>query len=262
MRGILVIITSGAAMRLPSLFAALLFAFAPAAARAADITVFGAASLAETLNRIAEDYQRRSGKSVAVSLAASSALARQIEASGGADIFICADQAWMDYLDRKGLIDRASRRDFLGNRLVLAAPAGATAIAIRPGFDLAGTLKGGRLAMADPDSVPAGKYGRDALIRLGAWDGVANRLARAENVRVALAYVARGEAPLGIVYRTDALADPGVSIAGVFPEDSHAPILYPLALTRDARPAARGFLAYLASPAARAVFTKAGFIVK
>ncbi len=249
-------------MRLRFLAAALLFAIAPAAAQAADVTVFAAASLAETVNRLAGDYQRQSGKSVAVSLAASSALARQIEASGGADIFISADEEWMDYLDRKGLIDRASRKNLLGNRLVLVAPAGGADIAVKPGFDLMGALKGGRLAMADPDSVPAGKYGRDALARLGAWDKAAGRVVRAENVRVALAYVARGEAPLGIVYETDARAEPRVRIAGIFPENTHAPILYPVALTRDAKPDARGFLAYLSSPVARALFTKHGFTAK
>jgi molybdate transport system substrate-binding protein len=151
----------------------------------------------------------------------------------------------------------------LGNRLVLIAGAdGPTAIAIAPRFDLAGALRGGRLAMADPDSVPAGKYGKEALTKLGVWDGVSGSIARAENVRVALAYVARGEAPLGIVYETDAKAEPKVKIAGVFPDDSHAPILYPEALTRDAKPDAAAFLAYLSSPAARAVFAKAGFAVK
>jgi molybdate transport system substrate-binding protein len=250
-------------MRLRLLFAALLLAMTPTLAQAADITVFGAASLSEALNEIAEDYQRQSGKTVAVSLAASSALARQIEASGGADIFLSADEDWMNYLDKKGLIDRASRKNLLGNRLVLIAPAGSpAAIAIAPHFDLLKALKGGRLAIADPDAVPAGRYGKQALASLGVWNSVSGHLARAENVRVALAYVARGEAPLGIVYETDAKAEPRVKVAGIFPESSHAPIRYPEALTRDAKPAARGFFAYLSSPAARAVFTKDGFTVK
>jgi molybdate transport system substrate-binding protein len=248
-------------MRLCLVFAALLLAVAPA--HAADITVFGAASLSDALNEIAKNYQQQSGKTVTVSLAASSALAKQIEASGGADVFISADEDWMDYLDKKGLIDHASRKDLLGNRLVLIEPADSTAtLAIAPNFNLAGALKGGRLSVADPDSVPAGKYGKEALTRLGVWDSVAGNLARAENVRVALAYVARGEAPLGIVYETDAKAEPKVKVAGVFPENSHAPILYPEALTRDAKPDAAGFLAYLSSPAARAVFAKDGFTVK
>jgi molybdate transport system substrate-binding protein len=197
-----------------------------------------------------------------VSFAASSALARQIEASGGADMFISADLDWMDYLDKKGLIAPGSRENLLGNRLVLVAPKDApTPIAIAPHFDLLAALKGGRLAIANPDTVPAGKYGRAALTALGVWDSVANHLANAEDVRVALAYVARGEAPLGIVYETDAKAEPNVKIVGIFPENSHPPILYPAALTKDAKPEARGFLAYLSSPKARAVFEKDGFTV-
>ena len=242
------------------LAALLLLALAPLPALAADVTVFGAASLADALKEIAGDYQKQSGKTVAVSFAASSALAHQIEASSGADIFISADLDWMDYLDKKGLIQHDTRENLLGNRLVLVAPKGAdTNITIAPHFDLLAALKGGRLAIADPDSVPAGKYGRDALMSLGAWSGVADHLANAENVRVALAYVARGEAPLGIVYETDAKAEPDVKVVGVFPENSHPPILYPAALVKGAKPEARTFLAYLASPMARAVFEKDGF---
>jgi molybdate transport system substrate-binding protein len=243
------------------LAASLLLALATApAAHAADVTVFGAASLADALKEIAGDYQKQSGKAVAVSLAASSALARQIEASGGADVFISADLDWMDYLDNKGLIQHDTRENLLGNRLVLVAGKDvSTNITIAPHFDLLGALKGGRLAMADPDSVPAGKYGRTALISLGAWNGVVDHVVNAENVRVALAYVARGEAPMGIVYETDAKADSNVKTVGVFPENSHQPILYPAALVKDAKPEARTFLAYLASPAARAVFEKDGF---
>jgi molybdate transport system substrate-binding protein len=249
-------------MRLRLIFA-LMFVIAPIAAHAADVTVFGAASLSDALNEIAKNYQLQSGKTVTVSLAASSALAKQIEASGGADVFISADEDWMDYLDKKGLIDHASRKDLLGNRLVLIEPADSTAtLTIAPNFNLAAALKGGRLSVADPDSVPAGKYGKEALTKLGVWGSVSANLARAENVRVALAYVARGEAPLGIVYETDAKAEPKVKVAGVFPENSHAPILYPEALTSDAKPDAAGFLAYLSSPAAHAVFAKDGFTVK
>ncbi|MES2292981.1 MAG: molybdate ABC transporter substrate-binding protein [Pseudomonadota bacterium] len=245
---------------LRALAASLLLALAPLPALAADVTVFGAASLADALKEIAANYQKQSGKQVAVSLAASSVLARQIEASGGADVFISADLDWMDYLDNKNLIQHDTRENLLGNKLVLVAGKGVDAdIAIAPHFDLLGALKGGRLAMADPDSVPAGKYGRTALISLGAWNGVVNHVVNAENVRVALAYVARGEAPLGIVYETDAKADRNVKIVGVFPESSHQPILYPAALVKDAKPEARTFLAYLASPAARAVFEKDGF---
>ena len=238
----------------------LLLAMAPLPAFAADVTVFGAASLSDALKDVAALYEKQSGKQVAVSLAASSVLARQIEASGGADVFISADLDWMDYLDDKGLIQHDTRENLLGNRLVLVAGKDVgTDIAIAPHFDLAGALKGGRLAMADPDSVPAGRYGRTALISLGVWTGVVNRVVNAENVRVALAYVSRGEAPLGIVYETDAKADKNVKVVGVFPENSHQPIRYPAALVKDAKPEARTFLAYLASPGARAIFEKDGF---
>ena len=239
-----------------------ILALAPIPARAADITMFAAASLSDALKKIASDYQAQSGKSVVVSFAASSALARQIEASGGADIFMSADLDWMDYLDKRGLIAPGSRENLLRNRLVLVAPKDSTMhIAIAPHFDLMGALKDGRLAIANPDTVPAGKYGKAALAALGVWDPVAGHLADAEDVRVALAYVARGEAPLGIVYETDAKAEPNVKIVGVFPENSHAPILYPAALTKDAKPEARAFLAYLSSPQAKAVFEKDGFTV-
>ena len=242
--------------------ALLILALAPLPAMAADITMFGAASLADALKEIAADYQKENGKTVAVSFAASSALARQIEASGGADIFMSADLDWMDYLDKKGLIAPGSRKNLLANRLVLIAPKDASVtIAIAPHFDLLGALKGGRLAIANPDTVPAGKYGKAALTALGVWDSVSTHLADAEDVRVALAYVARGEAPLGIVYRTDAKAEPNVKVAGIFPESSHPPILYPAALIKDAKPDARAFLAYLSSPPARAVFEKDGFTV-
>jgi molybdate transport system substrate-binding protein len=231
----------------------------PLPACAADITVFAAASLAETMNRLAASYEKQSGKTVAVSLAASSVLARQIEASNGADIFVSADEEWMGYLDRKGLLAMGTRRDLLGNRLVLIGPANGPAITLAPGFDLKAALKGGRLAIADPVTVPAGKYGRQALTALRAWEGVP--LAAAENVRVALAYVARGEAPLGVVYETDARAEPRVKIAAIFPENLHAPIRYPAALVKDASADARGFLAFLSSAAAQTIFTQAGFTV-
>lgn len=244
------------------ILAATFLVLAPAHAFAADVTVFAAASLSDAMNEIARDYQKDSGKTVVVSLAASSVLARQIEASSGADIFMSADLDWMDYLDNRGLIAHDTRANLLGNRLVLIAARDVkTNITIAPHFDLAGALKGGRLAIADPDSVPAGKYGRTALISLGAWNGVVDHLVQAENVRVALAYVARGEAPLGIVYETDARTEPNVNVVGVFPDNSHQPILYPAALTRDAKPDARAFLAYLSSPTARAVFIKDGFSV-
>jgi len=235
---------------------------APLVARAADLTVFAAASLTSVLQKTADSYKTKTGKTVALSFAASSLLAKQIEASGGADMFVSADEDWMNYLDGKGLIQKSTRKDILGNHLVLVAPTGLDIkVVIAPHFDLAKIVGNGKLAVADPASVPAGKYAKASLTSLGVWDSVQDHLAPAENVRVALAYVARGEAPLGIVYTTDAMAEPGVKIVGQFPDDSHAPILYPVALTKDAKPDAQAFLDYLKSAGASAVFSKAGFVI-
>jgi len=242
--------------------AALLLLCLSVAARAADVTVFAAASLSDVFKQAGELYKSRTGKEAVFSFAASSALAHQIEASGGADIFISADRDWMDYLDKKGLIAQATRKDLLGNHLVLVAPADLDIkIKIAPHFDLAGALGHGRLAVADPASVPAGKYAKASLTALGVWDSVSSNLASAENVRVALAYVARGEAPLGIVYTTDAMSEKRVHVVGAFPDASHAPIVYPVALTRDAKQAARPFLDFLEGPDASAIFAKAGFVI-
>ena len=233
-----------------------------APASAAGVTVFAAASLSEALTGAGKAYEAKSGAMPSLSFAASSALARQIEASGGADMFISADAEWMDYLDGRGLIAHATRRNLLGNRLVLIAPRDSNmSLTIEPHFNLLAALHGGRLSIADPDTVPAGKYARTALTTLGVWSSVADRLANAENVRVALAYVARGEAPLGIVYSTDALSEKRVHIVATFPDSSHAPIVYPAALTRDAKPEAQAFLDFLSGPEARAIFEKNGFIV-
>ena len=240
------------------ILALLLLALMPGQAVAADITVFAAASLAEAMKEVGAQFEKDSGQHVALSFAGSSALAHQIEASSGVDIFISADEDWMNYLDKKGLI--AERKDLLGNRLVLIAPKDSPVhLSIAPHFDLARALNGGRLAIANPDAVPAGKYGRAALTQLGVWDSVADHLAQAEDVRVALAYVARGEAPLGIVYETDAQAEPSVKVVGVFPDASHAPILYPAGRTKDAKQDAQRFFQYLFSQKARAVFEKDGF---
>jgi molybdate transport system substrate-binding protein len=229
---------------------------------AADVTMFAAASLSSALPEIAAAYQKKTGKTVTFSFAASSVLARQIEASPGADVFMSADADWMDYLDRKGLIQPASRKTLLTTHLVLIAPtAAAVSLKIAPNFDLASALKGGRLAVADPASVPAGKYAKASLIALGVWNSVEGKLASAENVRVALAYVARREASLGIVYTTDAQAEPKVKIVGTFPDKTHPPIVYPVALTKDARPGAKAFLAFLEGVQARAIFVKYGFDV-
>lgn len=243
-------------------FAAAMFLAASVAAHATDVTVFAAASLTNVLQKAADNYKAKSGKDVALSFAASSALAKQIEASDGADLFVSADEDWMNYLDNKGLIQKSTRKDLLASHLVLIAPTGLDIkVAIGPHFDLAKIVGNGKLAIADPASVPAGKYAKASLTALGVWDSVQGRLAQAENVRVALAYVARGEAPLGIVYTTDAMAEPRVKIVGEFPDNTHAPIVYPMALTKDAKPEAQAFLDYLKGADASVIFSKAGLIV-
>jgi molybdate transport system substrate-binding protein len=199
---------------------------------------------------------------VVFSFAASMTLARQIELSQGADLFIAADTESMDYLEQRNRIAAQSRQDLLGNRLVLIAPSSSNVtLAIAPQMKLAEALRGGRLAMANVESVPAGRYGRAALMALGAWTEVADRLAQGEDVRTALAYVARGEAPLGIVYATDARVEPRVRVVAAFPENTHPPIVYPAALTPEASPDAAQFLTYLRGPQASAVFERAGFSV-
>ena len=226
-----------------------------------ELLVFAAASLTNVLGELAANWEKTSGVPVKLSFAASSALARQIEAGGAADVFLSADQEWMDYLEARGLLRKDSRRDLAGNQLVLIAPADSqAAIAIAPGFKLAQALAGGRLAVADPDTVPAGRYARAALTNLGVWDSVSGQLARAENVRAALVYVSRGEAPLGIVYSTDAQIDPKVGVVTTFPDNSHPPISYPAAATAKAGPQAAAFLGYLSSAPAVLVWKKHGFL--
>jgi molybdate transport system substrate-binding protein len=232
-------------------------------AAAADVVVFAAASLKNALDEAVAAYQQKDGGKVAVSYAASSALAKQLESGAPADIFISADLDWMDYAEQHRLINAATRKNLLGNRLVLVAPASScVTVEIKPHFPLAALLGDGRLAMADPDAVPAGKYGKAALETLGVWSAVEGRIARAENVRAALFFVSRQEAPLGIVYATDAAADRGVKIIGAFPENTHPPIVYPMALTAVSTNAgAAAFLAFLRSAAVRPIFEKQGFIV-
>ena len=233
------------------------------AAQAEDVVVFAAASLKNALDDATQAFAAKGGPHAKISYAASSALAKQIESGAPADMFISADLDWMNYLEQRHLIKPATRRNLLGNRLVLVAPADSGVKAeIKPGFDLLGLLAGGRLAMADPDSVPAGKYGKAALEKLGLWSAVQAKVAPSENVRSALLFVSRREAPLGIVYATDAAADPGVKIVGVFPEDTHPPIIYPVALTADSKnPEAAKLLEFLESPAAKPFFEKQGFTV-
>ena len=243
--------------------AAIAVAAKPTAAQAEvrPLLVFAAASLKNALDDIDEAWRRGTGKPTAISYAASSLLAKQIENGAPADLFISADSDWMDYLESRKLIKPQSRSDLLGNSIVLVASAISTVeLTIAPGFALAAALGGGRLAMADPAAVPAGRYGKAALDKLGVWDTVANRIAAAENVRAALLLVARGEAPLGIVYRTDAAVEPGVRIIGTFPPDTHPPIVYPIALTATSEnPDAPALLVYLRGAASRAQFQKAGF---
>lgn len=226
------------------------------------VTVFAAASLTNVLQRIGDDFTRATGVPVRLSFAASSVLARQIEAGAPADVFVSADQEWMDYLEQRGLIDKATRRNLLGNRLVLIAPADSKLrLRLGPGVDFAAALGKGRLATGDPDSVPVGRYARQALTTLGAWNELADRLVRAEDVRHALMFVARGEAPLGIVYATDARVEDRVRVVDTFPDGAHLPIRYPVAITKLGGPDAARFVDYLRSEAGRATFESAGFTV-
>ncbi|MHC2261585.1 molybdate ABC transporter substrate-binding protein [Sinorhizobium meliloti] len=237
-------------------------AFAPAQA-AEKVTVFAAASLKNALDAINGEWLKQTGKEAIVSYAASSALAKQIEQGAPADVLISADLAWMDYLADKKLIKADTRSNLLGNRIVLVSgKSDAPAVEIEPGLDLAGLLGDGRLAMGAVDSVPAGKYGKAALEKLGLWPNVAGKVAGAESVRAALLLVSRGEAPYGIVYRTDAAADANVKVVGTFPEDSHPPIIYPVAITADSRNAdAAAYLEFVRSPEAAALFQAEGFTV-
>src|SRR5262245_574226 len=226
------------------------------------VTVFAAASLTNVLDELGKDFTKATGVPVRFSFAASSILARQIEAGAGADLYVSADQDWMDYLDQRGLVQKSTRYNLLGNRLALIAPAdGKVELKIEPGFPLVGALHGGRLVTGDPDSVPVGRYARSALMNLGVWNDVADRLVRAEDVRTALVFVARGEAPLGIVYETDARIEKRVRLVGLFPENSHPRITYPMALTNGAIPDTARFAEYLRGDASRAVFERFGFIV-
>jgi molybdate transport system substrate-binding protein len=240
--------------------------FLPGVVRAqgGGMVVFAAASLKNALDEIAAAWAKDTGKPAPrISYAASSALARQMEQGAPADLFISADLDWMDYAAGKNLIRPDSRFNLLGNKIVLIAPRDSrtTTLALTGG-DLAKALAGGKLSMGNVDAVPAGKYGKAALEKLGAWTSVKDSIAQAENVRAALLLVARGEAPLGIVYGTDAAAEPGVKVVATFPEDSHPPITYPAALTRESKNAdAKSFLDFLRSAKARAVFEKQGFTV-
>ncbi len=237
-------------------------ALAPAAAQADDVIVFAAASLKNALDDISTRYLNGTGKTVTISYAGSSTLARQIEQGAPVDIFFSADEGWMDYLAERGLIRPDTRTTLLGNAIVLVAPAASDAsIAVAPGMNLASALgRDSRLAVANVEAVPAGRYAKAALESVGAWPAVADRIVQADNVRAALAFVARGEVPLGIVYATDAAAEPAVKIVGRFPDDSHPPILYPLAMTAGSHdPDARTFFDFVQSEAARSAYAQQGF---
>jgi molybdate transport system substrate-binding protein len=247
--------------------AALPFAGTPRAAE--SVVIFAAASLKNALDDASAAWTKQGGGTTRISYAGSNVLAKQIEAGAPADLFVSADEAWMSYAEKAGAIRPGSRFNFLRNSLVLIAPATGTAgadpqIALAPnlGDTLGKALAGGKLAMANTEAVPAGKYGKAALEKLGGWDAVKGQVAQADNVRAALLLVTRGEAPLGIVYATDAAADPSVKVVATFPSDSHPPIVYPAALTKESKnPGAEAFLAFLKSAPAKAYFERQGFTV-
>jgi len=235
---------------------------APPPAAAQGLTVFAAASLRNALEEADAAFAKATGVKVVASYAASSALAKQIAQGAPADVFVSANIKWMDFLQKQMLIQPATRINLLGNVLVLIAPKASKLdhVAIGKGFDIAKLAGDGRIAVADVKAVPAGLYAKAALTSLGAWKAAEPKLAQAENVRAALAYVARGETPLGIVYATDADVEPGVKIIGAFPEDSHPPIIYPVAATATSRNAqVTRYLHFLQTPAAKAIFEKYGF---
>ena len=249
-------------LRAPLVALALGFAAPAAPAFAADTVVFAASSLQTALDNAVKAYTAATGKAVTVNYAGSNALAKQIEQGAPADIFFSADLDWMKDVHDKNLTVAASEKSLLGNDIVLIAPKDSTAsVTIAPNVDLAGLIGAdGKLAMANVDSVPAGEYGKAALVKLGVWDSVADKVVQADNVRAALAFVTKGEAPLGIVYSTDANAEPGVKVVGTFPADSHPPIVYPVALlSASTNPDAQAFLTWLESDTAKPFFTAQGF---
>jgi molybdate transport system substrate-binding protein len=226
-----------------------------------SITVFAAASMKNALDDVGAAFTEKTGIKVIASYAASSVLAKQIEQGAPADIFISADTDWMDYAVDKKAVNEATRINLLGNSLVLIAPKDSriNQVTIGPGFDLAKLAGNGRIVTGDVSAVPVGKYAKSALEKFGSWKAAEPKFAMAESVRAALILVARGEGALGIVYATDARIESGVKIIGKFPEDSHPPIIYPVAATTTAKPQAGSYLAFLRSSAARAIFEKYGF---
>ena len=247
---------------LPALLILCGLATSPALADDKSLTVFAAASMKNALDEIDAAFTAKSGVKVVASYAASSMLAKQIEQGAPADIFVSADTDWMDYATGKKTINDATRVNLLGNSIVLIAPKESSIdhVAIGAGFDLAKLAGDGRIATGDVKSVPVGKYAKAALEKLGAWQAAEAKFAMADSVRAALTLVARNEAVLGIVYATDAKVEPGVKVVGTFPADSHPAIIYPVAATVTAKPEASDYLAFLRSPAAKAVLEKYGFI--
>jgi molybdate transport system substrate-binding protein len=235
-------------------------AWSPAQARDKSLTVFAAASMKNALDDVDAAYTAKTGIKVSASYAASSTLAKQIEQGAPADVFVSADTDWMNYAVKKKTINESTRVNLLGNSIVLIAPKDSKIdnVTIKQGFDLAKLAGDGKIATGDVKSVPVGKYAQAALEKLGAWQAAAPKFAMAESVRAALALVARGEAVLGIVYST-AKVEPGVKIVGTFPADSHPPIIYPVAATSTAKPDAAGYIAFLKTSAAKAIFEKYGF---
>ena len=242
---------------------ALLLALCATTGQSAErvLTVFAAASLTNVLQEAGDAYTAQTKQPVRFSFAASSALARQIESGAPADVFVSADQDWMNYLQARNLLAPATRANIVANSLVLVAPVDSRlSLRIAPGFALAAALGAdGRLATGDPASVPVGKYAQAALTKLGVWPSVEKRVVAADNVRTALNFVGRGEAPLGIVYATDAMTEPRVRVVDTFPAATHEPITYPAAATSTAGPGAVAFLRFLQGPVARALFDRAGF---
>ena len=242
-----------------------LLLLAPLQARAQTLTVFAAASLTDAMKEVSTLWVKAGHEAPRLSFASSSTLARQIEQGAPVNVFASADEQWMDYLAKKDMLAAGTRKDLLGNDLVLVVPStNSTHVDIGPGFDLAAMLgPDGRVSTGDPAHVPAGIYAEQALRKLGLWDTISPRIAEAADVRSALLLVERGEAPVGIVYSTDAAASKAVSIAGVFPENSHDPITYPFAVTKAGDSSdARAFLGFLSTPEVRAVWTKWGFKVE
>lgn len=235
----------------------------PSRAAADDVLVFAASSLTNALDQVAQAWTAETGHSAVMSFAGSSALARQIQEGAPADIFISASVDWMDAIEASGDLNDGSRRDILGNRLVLVAhDRDVPPVTIDEGLDLAGMLDGGRLSMALVEAVPAGIYGKAALTSLGLWDNAEPMVAQSDNVRAALAFVAQGEAPLGIIYATDAAVEDNVTVIGTFPEGSHEPITYPAGITaQSASPLAEAFLDFMTSDTARAIWRGFGFTV-